>query len=56
MDITKMTTHKLIRSNREVRELFGELFIMDFCETLNGGGQIELRLFGIEENILFDRP
>lgn len=29
---------------------------MYFWETRNGGGQIELKLFGIEEKILFDRP
>lgn len=55
-DVAKMTRHKLIRSTREVREFFEEPFIMYFRETRNGGGQIELRLFGIEEEILFDRP
>lgn len=51
-----MTRRKLIRSDREARELFGELFIMYFWKTRNGGGQRELKLFGIEKEILFDGP
>lgn len=56
MDVAKMTRHKLLKSVREVRELFGKPFIKYFWETRNGDGQTELRLFGIEEEILFDRP